>query len=150
MTIIMNKKNFKIQNSLNFKIYQLALTLSRELISALREYDLTPEKWQVLCAVWQSSHPVNQTQISEITLKDKPSVSRLVSSMTQSGWLVRTPDKSDSRAYCVQPTPKALQKKEEIMDKLFRHFEVPMNQLGEKNQSELDRLVTLYIGYLNT
>lgn len=143
------KREFRpLEDALNFQVYKLSVLLSRGLTDALREYRLTPEKWQVLAVVWEAEGDVNQVQIGRVTLKDKPSVSRLVASMVEEGWLVRANDPADARAYCVHASAKALRKRDEIVRTLYEYFDPSMNALGQNDQQQLMALVKKYVDIL--
>lgn len=133
-----------LSQSLDYKIYRLSLLLERELRYALKPYDLSVERWQVLATVWEHPNGVNQSQIAHITLKDKPSVSRLVAAMIKAGWLIRTHHKRDSRAYLVKASNRALNKKKEILGLLYRHFENLQKGLQPGSK---DQMMTLVLEY---
>lgn len=145
---IMKNAPVLIKDSLNYKIYRLAMLLRRHLIRTLRAYGLTPERWQVLCALWEHPEGVCQCGLGVVTLKDEPSISRLISAMIKEGWVTRKISKTDSRAYNVQPSEKALQMKEEIIDRLHSGSQKLMKGLSSSKQQALNELVSEYIDIL--
>lgn len=130
---------------LYYQIYKLALLLGRGLQKALREFGLNPERWQVLATLWNAGEELNQTKLGEITLKDKPSISRLVDAMVRDGWLVRKQDLSDSRAYLIKPSAKANAKRDAIVQALYSHFEPFQSEFGVSAQKEMMKLTMKYI-----
>lgn len=139
-----------LENSLNFQIYKLSLLLSRNLKKALEEYQLTPERWQILASLWAGDKPLKQSEIGAITLKDKPSVSRLVEAMLEEGWLLRQEDADDRRAYRVKLSAKAIRLQPEIVNALVSHFEVPMRDLKESERSTFLALAKRYVAALES
>ena len=74
--------------------------------------EITPEQWIVLARLWQSDGRT-VSELSESTLRDRPTMSRILDSMEASGLLTRTVDSKDARTRIVQLTRegKALRKK---------------------------------------
>lgn len=140
----MKEELIPLEKALNFQIFKLSLLLARELTKSLKEFGLSPERWQVLAALWNAGRPLNQTELSAITIKDKPSISRLVESMVEAGWLTRKPSKQDSRAYLINPSSKANNSREKIITALYGHFKPLLQQFGEENQKNLSSLVLQY------
>ncbi|MEL6546078.1 MAG: hypothetical protein AAFQ82_15730, partial [Myxococcota bacterium] len=60
-----------LEQVMQFNCYRAGLLLRRELMHALKEYDLTPEQWQVLVTLWDSGQALSQTEIAEVVLKDR-------------------------------------------------------------------------------
>lgn len=86
-----------LEDSLNFNIYRTSLLLRRELIRLLANHEITPEQWQVMAVLGCSKKPVSQRQIVELSLKDKHTVSRIISKMERSGWVTKEKDSEDAR-----------------------------------------------------
>ena len=74
--------------------------------------ELTPEQWIVLVRLWQRDGRT-VSELSESTLRDKPTMSRILDSMENSGLVTRTVDRNDARSRIVGLTRegKALRKK---------------------------------------
>lgn len=73
---------------------------------------LTPEQWVVLVRLWQKDGQ-SQSALSESTLRDRPTMSRIIDTMEKSGLVERTVDPDDARSRLVRLTRagKALQPK---------------------------------------
>ena len=136
-----------LKNSLNFKIYRLAGLLRRELIRALRPYNLTPERWQILAALWEQEHGVSQSWLCAITLKDAPSISRLVAAMEKEGWIERPTSREDSRAFLVKATHRARAMRSSIVSSLQIHFSTIMSGFPVDSQKQLKTLVDAYLEF---
>lgn len=64
---------------------------------------LTPEQWIVLVQLWQKDGQ-SQSALGELTLRDKPTLSRIVDTMEKSGLVTRQPDEADARTKLVKLT----------------------------------------------
>src|SRR5882724_3023948 len=74
--------------------------------------ELTPEQWIVLAQLWQKDGQ-SQSALSELTLRDRPTMSRILDTMEKSGLVERHVDEHDGRSRLVKltRTGKALQDK---------------------------------------
>jgi MarR family transcriptional regulator, organic hydroperoxide resistance regulator len=73
---------------------------------------LTPEQWIVLVQLW-SKDGQSQSALSELTLRDPPTMSRILDTMQRGGLIERVVDEHDARSRLVKLTKagKALQAK---------------------------------------
>jgi DNA-binding MarR family transcriptional regulator len=74
--------------------------------------ELTPEQWIVLVQLWEKDGQ-SQSALSERTLRDRPTMSRILDTMEKSGLVARTVDEKDARSRRVKltRTGKSLQAK---------------------------------------
>lgn len=74
--------------------------------------ELTPEQWIVLVQLWQKDGQ-SQSALSELTLRDRPTMSRILDTMEKSGLVERRVDEQDARSRLVKltRTGKSLQEK---------------------------------------
>lgn len=72
--------------------------------------ELTPEQWIVLVQLWQKDGQ-SQSALSEQTLRDAPTMSRILDTMQKGGLVTRVVDEQDARSRLVKLTRagKALQ-----------------------------------------
>ena len=129
-----------LDNALGFNLDRVANIYRQELMRALADYDLTPEQWQIMALVWHSDEPLNQQEITDLLAKDKPNVSRMIRRLEVKGWLERRPDPNDARAFHVRPTELGLERKNDVPETLYAHFEAL--EIGF-NQEEEKRLVKM-------
>ena len=111
-----------LDNALGFNIYRVGLLFRRELIRALTEYKMTPEQWQVMATLWTTGHPLNQNEIVSSTLKDKPTISRMIKRLEKNGWVERKAKNQDGRVTIIQLTNKGKKYEKEISQKVKTHF----------------------------
>ena len=124
-----------LDDAMPFNVYRLALLFRRELMNALSEYKLTPEQWQVMRVLWEISEPLNQNDIAHITLRDRHTTSRIVARLERDGWVKKSVDPNDARAWLITPTTEAEKMKSEIPSKLIGSFK-PIFELLEEDESE--------------
>jgi DNA-binding MarR family transcriptional regulator len=94
-----------VDRAIGFWIHRV-LTASRlEMYRRFREQgeDITPEQWAVLIRLWEKEG-VTQSELSEATFRDKPTMSRIVDSMERNGIVERRVDPEDARARLVHLT----------------------------------------------
>jgi DNA-binding MarR family transcriptional regulator len=65
--------------------------------------ELTPEQWVVLVQLWQKDGQ-SQSALAELTLRDKPTLSRILDTMEKSGLVTRMADEADARTKLVKLT----------------------------------------------
>jgi len=127
-----------LDDAIGFNVYRVALLFRNELQSALSEYNLTPEQWQVMQTLWSTDDMLNQIDIAHLTLSDKHNISRMVTRMEQHNWVKRRKDPKDGRAYIIESTEWAKSKSEEVRSKLINHFS---EIFSVASQTELDQLL---------
>jgi DNA-binding MarR family transcriptional regulator len=93
-----------LEASLNFNIYRTSLLLRREFFRALAGQGITPEQWQVMAVLRHLKKPVSQREIVKLSLKDKHTISRIITKMEKNGWIAKSADFSDGRMSMIQLT----------------------------------------------
>lgn len=87
---------------------------------ALEGINITPEQWSVLACLWQKDK-VTQQSLCDLTMKDKPSMTRLIDNLEKRNLVSRESDLNDRRINLIQltETGKSLQAKAtEIVQKI--------------------------------
>lgn len=115
------KALFHLNSNLGYNLYRTYLLFHRELIRGLKSYGITPEQWQVLIILWNHGS-VTPTEISQVTLQDLPSISRMLVRMERNGWTKRVVNEKDGRSFHVILTDKGKNQKNEMMLALEKHF----------------------------
>lgn len=129
-----------LEDSLGFNIYRAELLFRREFLKALKSCNMTPEQWSVMTAVLDSDVPLSQKAIAQQVLKDKYTTSRIIQRLVRDGWLEKSGNAEDARAFDVKATDRGLRLRNEIPELLFNHFD-PL--LRPFNDTEVDTLITL-------
>ena len=112
-----------LEDSLGFNISRAGLLVRRELMRALAEYKMTPEQWMILISLWSTGTPLNQSEIVQLTLKDKHTVSRIIQRLERDGWIKKKADPNDARVTVIQLTKKGISFKDEVPATLYEHFD---------------------------
>ena len=104
----------KLEKALPFLIhacYQQIRSATYKEFSA-HGLELTPEQWIVLVQLWTKDGQ-SQSALSELTLRDAPTMSRILDTMQKSDLVTRVVDEQDARSRLVKltKTGKALQAK---------------------------------------
>jgi DNA-binding MarR family transcriptional regulator len=103
-----------LENALPFLLHGLYQRIRTVSYQAFNQHglEITPEQWIVLARLWQRDGRT-VSELSESTLRDRPTMSRILDSMEAGGLLTRTVDAKDARSRIVTLTRegKALRKK---------------------------------------
>jgi DNA-binding MarR family transcriptional regulator len=103
-----------LENALPFLLHGLYQRIRTVSYQAFNQHglEITPEQWIVLARLWQRDGRT-VSELSESTLRDRPTMSRILDSMEAGGLLIRTVDTKDARSRIVTLTRegKALRKK---------------------------------------
>ena len=116
-----NVMSLELNNSIAFNISRVGVLLRRALIHALKEYNVTPEQWQVILTLYNQTKPLSQREITYVTTQDRHAMSRLISRLQKNGWIEKTKSPDDSRATLISLTSKGRQQKDEMHVKLTKH-----------------------------
>jgi DNA-binding MarR family transcriptional regulator len=103
-----------LENALPFLIHGLAQLIRSRSYREFNQHglEITPEQWIVLVRLWQKDGRT-VSELSESTLRDRPTMSRILDTMEASGLVRREPDPDDARSRFVSLTRegKTLRKK---------------------------------------
>ncbi|EOQ97639.1 winged helix DNA-binding domain protein [Leptospira wolbachii serovar Codice str. CDC] len=124
---------FLLDDQIGFNLNRVALLFRRELIRCLREFQLTPEQWQVMAMLWHKGE-LTQKQIIELTLQDAPSASKMISRMETSGLIQVTVSKLDKRSTIISLSPEGKSLEKILPKRILGHFEPILNSMSEKNR----------------
>ena len=84
---------------------KIASTINRALLRAFSQEDLhiTTEQWSILSCLWKEDK-VTQSDLCDLTRKDKPSMTRLIDNLQRSKIVVRVPHATDRRVNLIHLT----------------------------------------------
>lgn len=86
---------------------------------ALKGFEITPEQYLVLSIIMDSGGELYQRQISEITYKDRPNVTRIINILEEKGLVKRTEDSNKRKIYKVSVTQKGIDMRLKIRPTMF-------------------------------
>jgi DNA-binding MarR family transcriptional regulator len=95
----------QVDNAIGFWIHRVYQASRNEMFRAFREQgeEVTPEQWAVLIRLWERDGRT-QTELSDTTFRDPPTMSRIVDGMQARGLLERHADANDGRVRIVRLT----------------------------------------------
>ena len=97
-----------VDNAIGFWIQRVYQATRSEMYRLFREQvgeEITPEQWMVLIRLWEHDART-QAELCEVTLRDAPTMSRIVDGMERRGLLLRKPHPEDGRARVLHLTRK--------------------------------------------
>jgi len=96
-----------LENAIGFWIYEANQVLRRELYRAFASLglEITPEQWMILVRLWEQDG-CSQNDLCDKTLKDRPTISRVLDVMERHGLVTRGAHPADRRQRVVLLTRK--------------------------------------------
>ncbi|ABO49821.1 transcriptional regulator, MarR family [Desulforamulus reducens MI-1] len=127
---------FKIEDTFGFIINRSAIVIRRRLAKMLKEagYDITPEEFSLLSRLWEEDG-IQQTILTEKTLKDKTRVTRLLNSLIKKFYVSKKTDEADRRNYIIYLTEEGYAIKADIV-KIFK--KIMENASEDIDQGEIN------------
>ena len=94
-----------LENALPFLLHNVFQRIRGVTYQAFNKLglEITPEQWIVLARLWQRDART-VSELSESTLRDRPTMSRILDGMEAHGFLTRTVDPKDARSRIVELT----------------------------------------------
>lgn len=82
-------------------------------------FEITPEQYLVLSIIMDSGGELYQRQISEITYKDRPNVTRIINILEEKGLVKRTEDVCKRKIFKVSVTQKGIDMRQKIRPTMY-------------------------------
>jgi MarR family transcriptional regulator, organic hydroperoxide resistance regulator len=103
-----------VDNAIGFWIHRVYQASRNEMFREFRQHgeELTPEQWALLIRLWERDDRT-QSELSDATFRDAPTISRILDGMQTRGLIERLVHPEDARSRLVRLTAKgrALRKK---------------------------------------
>jgi MarR family transcriptional regulator, organic hydroperoxide resistance regulator len=101
------ERGIVVDNAIGFWIHRVYQASRNEMYRVFREHgeEVTPEQWAVLIRLWERDGR-SQSELSESTFRDAPTMSRIVDGMESRGLLERRPHPGDGRVRVIHLTRK--------------------------------------------
>jgi DNA-binding MarR family transcriptional regulator len=105
-----------VENALGFWIHRVYQASRNEMYRCFREHgeEITPEQWAVLIRLWERDAR-SQSDLSDATFRDRPTMSRIVDSMEAQGLLERHVSERDARVRVVRLTRRGKDLKKKLV-----------------------------------
>ncbi|ETT63349.1 MarR family transcriptional regulator [Paenibacillus sp. FSL R7-277] len=91
------------QQFLGFLLGSTHRRISVSFARALKPYDITPEQWSTLLMICDRSG-VNQKEVAVASAKDQPTTARIVELLLKKGFITKTANPEDRRAFQLSAT----------------------------------------------
>lgn len=91
------------QQFLGFLLGSTHRRISNGFARALKPYDITPEQWSVLLMICDMSG-INQKEVAAAAAKDQPTTARIVELLLKKGFIRKSMNPGDRRAYQLYAT----------------------------------------------
>jgi MarR family transcriptional regulator, organic hydroperoxide resistance regulator len=108
------KDGIVVEKALGFWLNRVYQRTRSEMYRIFAEHgeDVTPEQWMILIRLWERDG-ISQNEVSELTLRDAPTISRTLRGMERRGYVERHASEADGRVQLVRLTRrgKALKRK---------------------------------------
>jgi MarR family transcriptional regulator, organic hydroperoxide resistance regulator len=94
-----------LDDAVGFIVFQAHQAMRQAMYRVFRERgaELTPEQWVVLVRLWERDGRT-QSELCEATMRDRPTMSRMLDGMAERGWIERRLDPADGRNRTVHLT----------------------------------------------
>lgn len=94
-----------VENAIGFWIHRVYQASRNEMFRAFRTQgeEITPEQWAILIRLWERDGRA-QTELSDATFRDAPTMSRIIDSMEKRELIERRDDPDDGRVRLVYLT----------------------------------------------
>ena len=86
---------------------------------AVKKYEITPEQYLVLSIIMDAGTELYQRQISEITYKDRPNVSRIINILENQGLVKRIEDVNKRKIFKIAITQKGIELRKKIQPTMY-------------------------------
>lgn len=129
----------KLKDSLGFQVNRTANAMKSRFNNFLKSYNLTSEQYVIMKSV-QENPEITPTQLSEITLKDKTTITRMIDTLVKNEMLIRTPKINDRRAYQLSWSTRG----EKIMEEILPITENVIKKLsGQFEEKDLKTFLSM-------
>ena len=116
----------KTNNLLNKKVGAMLVAtgvLSRVMALqefAVQKFEITPEQYLILSIIMDAGGNLYQRQISEITYKDRPNVTRIINILENKGLVKRIEDVNKRKIYKIAITQQGIEMRKKIQPTMYK------------------------------
>ncbi|MHB1407478.1 MAG: MarR family winged helix-turn-helix transcriptional regulator [Desulfitobacteriaceae bacterium] len=128
------------EQSLGFIISRTHAKMKNNLTKALKPYNVTPEQWAVLNRLWEQDG-ISQKELSEKSLKDQPTTTRILDKLEQRGLIRRQANPEDRRAFLIYLTNEGRDIRYPLINLARQALAQSLKGLSKEEQAELKNLL---------
>ncbi|WP_243454392.1 MarR family winged helix-turn-helix transcriptional regulator [Desulfosporosinus fructosivorans] len=114
--------------------------MKNNLARALKPYNVTHEQWPLLKWLWVQDG-ISQKQLSEITFKDQPTITRILDKLERRGLIRRQADPVDRRISLIYLTREGQEIRAALTPLALQALDHALQGLSEQEQDELKNLL---------
>ncbi len=131
---------FKLDDALGFILSKVNTKLKNEFFQKLKENDVTPEQWAILCCLWEQEG-ITPKELSDLICKDKPNTNRILEKLITKGLVVRNAHPVDKRAFELFLTDSGWALREQLIPKANQLLEKATRGMEEHKVEELKKML---------
>ena len=131
---------FQLDDALGFILSRVNTKLKNEFSQELKDYDVTPEQWAILCRLWEQEG-ITPKELSDLTCKDKPNTNRILEKLIIKGLVVRNAHPVDKRAFQIYLTESGWALREKLIPKANKLLEKALKGIEEDKVVELKKML---------
>lgn len=127
-------EGIRLDNAMAFWVHRVYQAQRNVMYRAFREkgVELTPEQWGVLVRLWERDGRT-QTDLSESTFRDRPTMSRMIDALEAAGLVERRATEGDARARLVFLTAAARELKPKLVPVARRIVEGMLREIPRRD-----------------
>lgn len=114
--------------------------MKNNLAKALKPYNITHEQWSLLKWLWVEDG-ISQKELSEKSLKDQPTITRILDKLERRGLIRRQVDSLDRRVSLIYLTKEGREIKPSLLPLAHHALEQALNGLSEEEKTVLQNLL---------
>lgn len=131
-----------IHDAIGFNLFTVNAGLKAGLTKELRPFAITHEQYAIL-AILHESDGMQQSVISDMLLKDRPNISRILERLQKKKLVRREADSQDRRAVRVYITPSGKKMFADIEQSVREFLTQAYRGLSQANQQQLTEMLGL-------
>lgn len=129
-----------IAESLGFIISRTNQKLSNYLTRKFKPYDITPEQWGLLNRLWEKDG-VSQKELSELSIKDQTTVTRILDKLERKGLIKRQTSPDDRRSFLIFLTDTGRSLENKLVPIAYEVLDEALQGLSEEEIKQMKLLL---------
>jgi DNA-binding MarR family transcriptional regulator len=106
--------SYILTDAVSFLLSRIQARMKNIFLKKLKKYSITPEQW-VLLAKLSEKEGISPTELSLISLRDKPYTTRLIDKLAENELIIKEESQHDRRSSLIYLTKEGAKIKEEII-----------------------------------
>ena len=125
---LLNKRVGAMLTATGFMFRMMSLQVFAE-----KGFEITPEQYLILSIIMDSGGELYQRQISEITYKDRPNVTRIINILENLGLVKRIEDVNKRKVFKVEVTQKGIETRKKIQPTMYKLRAITTQNISEED-----------------